>query len=525
MDNVNFCNADGEDCEKLTGCERFGDICYVRQVVKIALAAGIILGVLCGTFSEKGHPTITVLQFLAMIAGIVAMGMWVDWSRRELGVDAQKLKLGLGGWLITIGWLLALLSMAVGWFDSRIGCIGGSGEVDQNGGLFHDKQTNKWISVPSRLGSLLSVTTWICLLVSVTNPEWTTVTNLGSAGMYNTTAVQGCTTNTAGEVLCSTGSGNATTSGAFGLWRYCISEVVPQFGPEPQQICVDWTDKIAITGSSSGDSVTCDVLADAGETAAQLAEDDAHSNDGCGLSGLERFADIGIRHKRTLTGFMVLASAGLAIIADVYSEKNFMGCVLMLLSCIAGIIAFASWLSFQLAIAGDGLTFGKGGWVLVGAWMSALASFFCYIIAYRSTLKGQFDCGIQLKLSGGKCAIIVTLKKKDCDLKKNNNAVGLEVADPHVTVLYRKEEFSQAELQEVIDFRDKTWMKKLKRCGKHGTRCKFTCRDHWLTNGVGRSNLIKGELYTFVKDARAELKSKLKCNKQRPPHVELRLRK
>ena len=52
MDSVDFCSAEGV-CETKTGCDMFGNICYVRQVVKLALAVGIILGVVAGTFSEK----------------------------------------------------------------------------------------------------------------------------------------------------------------------------------------------------------------------------------------------------------------------------------------------------------------------------------------------------------------------------------------------------------------------------------------------------------------------------------------
>ena len=63
-----------------------------------------------------------MMQFLAMVAGIVAMGMWVDWSQRELAADAAKLKLGLGGWLITIGWLLALIATLASMVDNITCC-------------------------------------------------------------------------------------------------------------------------------------------------------------------------------------------------------------------------------------------------------------------------------------------------------------------------------------------------------------------------------------------------------------------
>jgi len=391
MDNVEFCNADGEDCEKLTGCERFGNICYVRQVVKIALAAGIILGVVCGAYSEKGHPFTTSVQFLAMVAGIVAMVMWVDWSQRELKADAGKLKLGLGGWLITIGWLLAFLAMVVGYLDEKICCVSNAIKA----GL-----SNDGISMSSRVGSILSVTVWICCLISVANPQWTTVSNLGTVGMYNTPGT------------------NATVSGSFGVWRYCIDQVVPQFGTEPQQVCVDWTDNIAITGSL--DATACNIaatLVDAAEVAAAAAsaavlagEDVAaavsvggsgDSNDdltsaataagaveGCGTSGIERFADFGIKDQRRLTGVMILAAACLAIIADVYSEKNIVGVIFMFLSAMSGMVGFASWVNFQMKLTGkngdaSGIKFDEGGWVLVAAWIGALISFACYFNALR----------------------------------------------------------------------------------------------------------------------------------------------
>lgn len=51
-----------------------------------------------------------------------AMGMWVDWSQRELGADAKKLKLGLGGWLITIGWLLAFIAFLASLIDNISCC-------------------------------------------------------------------------------------------------------------------------------------------------------------------------------------------------------------------------------------------------------------------------------------------------------------------------------------------------------------------------------------------------------------------
>jgi len=380
MDNVEFCSAEGV-CEKMTGCERFGNICYVRQVVKIALAVGIILGVVAATFSEKGYPFTSAVQFLAMISGIVAMGMWVDWSQRELGADAKKLKLGLGGWLITIGWLLAFIAFLASLIDNISCCCF---EKKEKGGLMNDG-----ISFLSRVGSFLSVTTWILLLVSVANPQWTTVGNLGTSGMYNT-------------------STSNVTSGSFGVWLYCIDEVIPQFGEEPQRVCVDWNDPIAITGSEAAE--TCNAAAaleaeasDAAEAAATAviedldfelngsgtaAEVSASGAPECGTSGLERFADFGLKDQRRLTGFMILAAAGTAIIADVYSEKNWMGAIFMLLSSLCGMIAFASWVNFQFKLKGKGdsteLKFDEGGWVLVGAWVGAFVSSLCYFHAWRN---------------------------------------------------------------------------------------------------------------------------------------------
>jgi hypothetical protein len=75
-------------------------------VVKISLAIGIIAGVFAGTMSEKGYPTTTGLQGISMLAGIVAMGMWVNWSSQQTDANAKDFKLGLGGWLITIGWIM-----------------------------------------------------------------------------------------------------------------------------------------------------------------------------------------------------------------------------------------------------------------------------------------------------------------------------------------------------------------------------------------------------------------------------------
>ena len=49
---------------------------------------------------------------------------------------------------------------------------------------------NDGIGKASRLGSFLSVTTWILLLVAVANPKWTTVGNLGTSGGYNTSGTE-----------------------------------------------------------------------------------------------------------------------------------------------------------------------------------------------------------------------------------------------------------------------------------------------------------------------------------------------
>lgn len=63
---------------------------------------------------------------------------------------------------------------------------------------------NDGIGKASRLGSFLSVTTWILLLVAVANPKWTTVGNLGTSGGYNTSGTQTNTTDvTSGAVTIS----------------------------------------------------------------------------------------------------------------------------------------------------------------------------------------------------------------------------------------------------------------------------------------------------------------------------------
>lgn len=379
MDSVDFCSAEGV-CETRTGCDMFGNICYVRQVVKLALAVGIILGVVAGTFSEKGDRFVPVMQFLAMVAGIVAMGMWVDWSQRELAADAAKLKLGLGGWLITIGWLLALIATLASMVDNITCCCFTKKET---AGLMNDG-----IGKASRLGSFLSVTTWILLLVAVANPKWTTVGNLGTSGGYNTSGTET----------------NATdvTSGSFGVWHYCINEVVPQFGPEPQAVCVAWNDPIATTGSevanecNAAAALVKDAAAAAAAAAAAVmggqefalggsgsdAEAAASGSAECGPTGIERFGNFGLKDQRRLTGFMILAAAGCAIITDIYSEKNLVGMIFMPLSSICSMIAFASWVNFQFKLKGKGdstdLTFDEGGWVLVGAWVGSFISAVCY---------------------------------------------------------------------------------------------------------------------------------------------------
>lgn len=373
MDNVEVCNftdtGTKDVCEKLTGCERFGSVCYVRQVVKISLAIGIIAGVFAGTMSEKGYPTTTGLQGISMLAGIVAMGMWVNWSSQQTDANAKDFKLGLGGWLITIGWIMALLSMGLSALDQLTCCCCGE-KKDKPGAM------NDGISAKSRFSSFLSVMVWILLLVAVGNPKWSSVDKLGNSGDF---CVGGGVNTTATETLCD------TRNAEFGIWIYCLDEDVPKFGTDPVQICVGWNDAITITGEvAAADDVSGSGAAPSvARTGVQRFDAEAMPSLDI-TNGIDGF---GVKGKRTLSGIMIIASALFAIFTDIYSEKNWIGMVTMFLSSMTGMIAMASWVAFQAAFTarGDsaGVTFDEGGWVLVVAWVGALFSWLGYVFSHR----------------------------------------------------------------------------------------------------------------------------------------------
>ena len=92
MDNVEFCSAEGV-CEKMTGCERFGNICYVRQVVKIALAVGIILGVVAATFSEK----VRIYEHVLVPTHCPLPGLRITVSTSQVDTDAVEMTLHIEG--------------------------------------------------------------------------------------------------------------------------------------------------------------------------------------------------------------------------------------------------------------------------------------------------------------------------------------------------------------------------------------------------------------------------------------------
>ena len=165
---------------------------------------------------------------------------------------------------------------------------------------------------------------------------------------------------------------------------------MPTFGTDPVQICLGWGDEVSVTGeqsdgSGSGDAEGLDLdrLVGVGRTGIQRFD----AEDVPGIEWDGTFKGFGVSGKRSLSGFMIIASALFAIVTDIYSEKNWVGMVTMFVSSMTGMIAMASWVAFQATFSnrGDstGVTFDEGGWALVGAWVGAFVAWLGYVFSYR----------------------------------------------------------------------------------------------------------------------------------------------
>lgn len=324
-------------CAKETGCELFGNICKVRQIVKLSLAIAVIVGTLAAAFSEKTQ-FLLAGQAVMVLAGIVAMAVWVSWESSQNDTSAKDLKMGAGAWMITFGWLVALVALTVSLIEFK---------------CFHDPKEakgvmNDGIGFSGRLGSLLCVVVWIVLFVAVANPKWTSVTKLGNAGGFCIAPENQTDAQTA---ICN------KRQATFGLWNYCVEEVVPTFPDKNQFVCLDWTTEVAI--STSLDK----------------------------LDGHARFDRMKVESTREFCGFAVIAAVMLAVTVDIFSEKLVLGAILMPLSGLAGLCAMGAWVDFNRKLksksTADDINLGIGGGMVTAAWLGAFVSFALYAYNYK----------------------------------------------------------------------------------------------------------------------------------------------
>eukprot|EP00039_Didymoeca_costata_P025801 m.14293 g.14293 ORF g.14293 m.14293 type:complete len:504 (-) comp5058_c0_seq1:1462-2973(-) len=367
-----------DDCLVMKGCDRVDGVCKARDVVKISLAVGILILVIGGTFSEK-TAFLGATQLLGALAGMVAMSFWVNWQNGDgESVAEEKVSLGVGGWVIIGGWLIAFLAAIFTLIDRC--CT----DASKRHGTMNDG-----ISVLGRVASLGSIVVWVMLILAVANPEWTNIDTLGDAGDFCLS-----TSNKTVE-LCQ------QRSASLGLWVYCVEEDIPYFGTGFTDLCLEWDTKVIVADVGAGSSSFGPAASGNGSTIistvtlTQNAEDNATEavcEGSLCMDGNVRFDFAGAEEKRKFSGFATVAGFLAAVIVDIFSEKVRLGAICMFLSGVGSFCAMAAWVALQEKVKKDGggvggVKYATGGWLLVGSFLLAWVASLFYCTNIRSALQ------------------------------------------------------------------------------------------------------------------------------------------
>eukprot|EP00039_Didymoeca_costata_P008142 m.108479 g.108479 ORF g.108479 m.108479 type:complete len:498 (-) comp13967_c0_seq2:79-1572(-) len=377
--------ADSDNCITSTGCDRFDNICKTRDIVKVSLAIAILALVAGATFSEKTK-YLGYSQIIGALGGLVAMASWMYWLDNEGTVITgdDNMDLGTGGILITTGWVLALFGAILTWMDHC--CT----DADNRKPLAEDG-----VSVCGRFGSLFTVFVWIMILLAATSPNWTTVSSLGAAGDFCAPdEVTSFINTTSAADLC------RTRAASFGLWMYCVEESIEYFGQGNTLVCLEWRTKVKVTGGLNSSALASDEFV-------LLLGNDANVTEGFGpsfnisnatnltealesiptLDGKERFSFADAQGLREFTIFACLAAFGAAILADVFSEKAWIGWFFMFATAIGCLAGLSAWVDFQSKLKKGrgvaGVEYHNGFFIILGALLTSMAActFYCYNIS------------------------------------------------------------------------------------------------------------------------------------------------
>jgi hypothetical protein len=205
------------------------------------------------------------------------------------------------------------------------------------------------IGYTGRFGSVLTVATWVCLLASLATNSWVQTSALGRAGCF-------CSN----EAITNTSTGCVGTA-TFGLYEYCLEPLIPEYGNKPYPVCFPYKEVIATPAPDEGYGLLTNCT-------------------GSVKNGIERFEEWHFLAKRGIVGWGIMGSIACVMLADVYSEKLLLCCILNLVAFGLGLFCLIIWISFFEGMALDTdalLIFGLSGYMLVIGWMGAL---FCAML-------------------------------------------------------------------------------------------------------------------------------------------------
>lgn len=268
-----------------TGCDRFDDACD-NSVIRILLTSSI-LAVVCGAMYSEKIPFFGAMLLVAMILGIAAIGVWNEWIQ---GLDSEfepDIGLAIMATAVSMAFLGAILAA----IDT---CVGAS-----RSGLFEDG-----IDLFGRMGSLLTVATWLFFAIAMVMPTWTEVSDLGRAGN-----------------LCNDDCLDAECTGiraTFGLLRYCMETAADlNGGAKKELVCMFYSEEVQIVGRAES------------------------------INAFDRFESVDLKQSVEWTTIALSVGIGCAAFADIFSEKLLPSAILSAMSGAAGVVALSFWLALQ----------------------------------------------------------------------------------------------------------------------------------------------------------------------------------
>lgn len=319
-----------------TGCNRFGSVCSSNEHVRASLAFAVLFLFAGAVFSEKVH----INGFMVACgagAGAYAMFSWVAFQD---GLDsAEGLSAGPGLGFVAGGFVLSLLCAVGTCVDCCVINKDAKPDLCEDGINWH-----------GRVGSALTVITWVFVLIGVTMSDWTTTEDLGAAGGLCNDAAKSLVGNFP-IVPC---RGNRAE---FALLEYCVEAYVPLYGYQKSDVCIDYSEEVTIVGTNITET------------------------------GWDRFADFDLELRSTICYFAAVSTVACAGLADLFSEKLLPCVILCACACLGGLTAMSAWLSFSFGLDGElneASSSGDGLFFVMGSWMVALAGSILYYIDYRA---------------------------------------------------------------------------------------------------------------------------------------------